>query len=92
MVNHAADMDGILVTRNKQIMNDTALCEKPPIWVNDLRKFGETGVCEKLFEGNMTDDTGQLGMFIGYPNDCPEETHRMMNLKTWKVNLSRDVD
>ena len=91
-MNHATKLDGILVTRNKPVMNDMALFGKQPNWIDKLKRFGEVGIVKTLKKGNMVANRGLVGMFVGYADDHTQGTYRMMNLDTWKVVLSRDVN
>ena len=76
VMNHATKLDEILVTRNKPIMNDVALCGKQPKWIDKLKRFGEIGIVKTLKKGNMVANRGLVGMFVGYTDDHAQRTYR----------------
>ena len=61
--------------------------------LHHLRTFEETGVVKdnkkKLY--SKLEDKGIVCLFLGYAEDHPEDTYRMLNLETKKVIITRDV-
>jgi hypothetical protein len=58
-----------------------------------LRTFGEMAVTTVNSGGirGKLDDRGQVAMFVGYSDDHPEKTYRLVNVKTLRVIMSRDL-
>ena len=58
-----------------------------------LRIFGEIGVTARLdrkMSGKL-DDKGNVCMMVGYAENHAGDVYRMLNLKTKKICLSRDI-
>ena len=63
----------------------------PPL-VNHLRSFGEQGIVKtaKVHQSKLK-NCGELCIFVGYSDNHSNHTYCMLNLRTHKILISRDV-
>jgi transposase InsO family protein len=67
---------------------------KSPSYLRELQYFGHMCIVKESHRGKMIgklDNRGTLCMFLGYSSNHSGDTYRLLNLKTYKVILSRDV-
>ena len=91
-ISTATRLEGILTSGNEK-----SPCEmffgRLPKFVKHLRTFGEIGVTARLdrkMSGKLN-DKGNVCMMVGYAVNHAGDVYRMLNLKTKKICLSRDV-
>ena len=92
VVNNATQHDAILTTRYRSRNPYKLFYGDQPKYISNLRRFGETGTVKTLIKGNMIDNRGFVGMFVGYPADHAENTFLMMNIKTKRTVITRSVE
>lgn len=92
--NTATKLDNILVNGTGGVTPYMQLYGKSPGYETNLRKFGEIGIVTKT---NMTkvrsklEDRGEPCMFIGYADKHAGNVYRMLNLRTNRVWVTRDI-
>ena len=63
-----------------------------PKYARHLRKWGEAGVVKvKTATRPKLEDKGTTCMFVGYPNNHPGDTYELLNWKTKRITVTRDV-
>ena len=62
-----------------------------PRYSYKLRMFGEIGIVKELGIKGHTDNKGLDALFLGYEKNSTKGVYRMLNLRTWKVCVSRDI-
>ena len=90
--NTATDMDGVLVRSDGQTAFDNCFGKGRKSHISTTRKFGEQCVVtdRTKIKAKLT-DKGKVMWWLGYAVDHAKDTYRLLNKKTQKVVLSRDV-
>ncbi|KAG7353397.1 reverse transcriptase RNA-dependent DNA polymerase [Nitzschia inconspicua] len=88
----ATDLDAITVTDQSQGQPYRKFYNEEAPYARHLRTFGEIGICKvhDTVQGKL-DDRGTPCIFVGYADQHPGDTYRMISLKTWRLRYSRDV-
>ena len=80
------DVDGVVKTRAEHWK------EKLPAHANHFRKWGEAGVVKvKTLTTPKMEERGITCMFVGYAQQHAGDCHEMLNLKTNRILVTRDV-
>jgi len=89
----ATKLDNILATKGEESPYKKFYGEEAP-YQNHLRTFGELGIVT-LSPGSTIKaklaDRGEKCMFLGYAKDHAPNVYRMLNMRTGKVIITRDI-
>ena len=87
----ATSLDNILST-NGELSPYESFYGHPSKIMNNLRTFGELGIVKTASKTqSKIVNRGEACIFVGYPSNHPSSTYRMLNLRTHKVIISRDI-
>ena len=93
--NTAQDIDNGMVSTTRPISPSRQFHEKDPIYMRNLRTFGEIGIVTERQGGQKIKaklaQRGYEAMFVGYPKNTTGDVYRMMRLSTKQINLTRDI-
>ena len=90
--NTATMMDNLTLTQGRNQPPYVMYYGSNPILLNHLRSFGEQGIVKTAKEHqSKLANRGELCIFVGYSDGHSNHTYRMLNLRTHKILISRDV-
>ena len=89
--NTAIMMDGITVKQGECQCADEKWQGELPRWSKRLRIFGEIGVVRKGGKLSKVENRGFDGMFVGCSDNHGLGVYRLLNLKTHRISVTRDV-
>ena len=87
----ATDLINISATPKRDELRCELWNGKIPNYAKHLKRFGEIGVVKKGGLQSKLENKGIDCLFVGYADDHSGEVKRMMNLKTRKIFLTRDI-
>ena len=92
-VSTATKLDVLLVDKEDEKGPFETFYREKAKYAEHLRTFGEIGIVTVSNTSKKTklEDRGKACMFVGYAKDHTGDTYRMLNLKTKKIWISRDV-
>ena len=92
---HATHLDTILVKAGEDESSFMKFYGGLPVWVSDIRPFGEVGIKANLANKktrSKLSDRGEPVLFVGFPEDHAEGVYRLFKWETKTVVNSRDVN
>ena len=90
--NTATLMDNLTLTQGRNQPPYVMYHGCNPSLVNHLHSFGEQGIVKTAKEHqSKLKNHRELCMFVGYSDNHSNLTYRMLNLRTHKILISRDV-
>ena len=87
------DLDNLIIDKEEDVPSHKQFIGEDFKWSRNLRTFGEICVLtrhDKALKGKIK-NRGRLCMFVGYAKDHSGDVFRLLNLKTKKILMSRDV-
>ena len=84
--------ENLITPKEREECSFTTFYGESPRYARHLRTFGEIAIItdNKKIKGKLT-DRGKACMFLGYSESHTGDTHKFLNLSTWKSVMSRDV-
>ena len=94
VISTATKLDNIMVRKERTNPPFTLFYNDEAKYMKFLRSFGEMAVID-ISDGkkmrSKLDTRGRTGIFIGYADDHAENVHRVINIQTKKISLSRGI-